>query len=75
MLDYLVSLLDDAQDFSWGTAKASQAVLLCRMEQGEIGDYSCTDQIDRIRRANAKKHASPKKPNVDKRAAKGPQRS
>ena len=36
MLDYLVSLLDDAQDFSWGVAKASHAVLLCRMEQGEL---------------------------------------
>ena len=36
MLDYLVSLLDDVQDFSWGVAKASHVVLLCRMEQGEI---------------------------------------
>ena len=46
MLDYLISLLDDAQDFSWDAAKASHAVLLCKTEQGEIGDYSCTDQID-----------------------------
>ena len=30
-LDYLVSLLDDAQEFSWGAAKASQTALLCRM--------------------------------------------
>ena len=36
MLDYLVSLMDDATDFSWGVAKASHAVLLCRMEQGEM---------------------------------------
>ena len=68
MLDYFVSLLD-AQDFSWGAAKASHTVLLCRMEQGEIGDYSCTDQIDRIRRANAQRHASPNKLNVDKKSS------
>ena len=43
MLHYLVSWMDDATDFSWGAAKASHAVLLCRMEQGEIQDYS---QID-----------------------------
>ena len=60
MLDYLVSLLDDAQDFSRGAAKTSHAVLLCRMEQGEISDYSCTEKIDRIRRANAQRHGSPK---------------
>ena len=56
MLDYLVSLLDDAQDFSWEVAKASHAVLLCRMEQGEIENYSQIDKIDRIRRANAQRH-------------------
>ena len=56
MLDYLVSLLDDAQDFSWEAAKASHAVLLCRMEQGEIANYSQFDKIDRIRRANAQRH-------------------
>ena len=61
MLDYLVALLDDAQDFSWGVAKASHAVLPCRMEQGEIVDYSCVDQINRIRRTNAQRHTSPKK--------------
>ena len=36
MLGYLISLLDDANDFSWDMAKASHAVLLCRMEQGEV---------------------------------------
>ena len=40
MLDYLISLFDDANDFSWDAAKASQAVLLCRMEQGEIKSYT-----------------------------------
>ena len=57
MLDYLISLLDDSQDFSWAAAKASHAVLLCRMEQGEIEDYSKVDKIDRIRRAHAQRHA------------------
>ena len=53
MLNYLIDLLDDAQDFSWTAAKASHAVLLCRMEQGEVSGY---DQVDRIRRANAQNH-------------------
>ena len=34
MLDYLIALLDDSNNFSWASAKASHAVLLCRMEQG-----------------------------------------
>ena len=29
MLDYLIALFDDANDFSWDAAKASHAVLLC----------------------------------------------
>ena len=29
MLDYLIFSLDDANDFSWTSAKASHAVLLC----------------------------------------------
>ena len=56
MLNYLIDLLDDAQDFSWTAAKASHAVLLCRMEQGEVSGYDQVDHIDRIRRANAQKH-------------------
>ena len=32
MLDYMISLFDDANDFSWDAAKASHVVLLCRME-------------------------------------------
>ena len=42
MFDYLVSLFDNANDFSWDVAKASHAVLLCRMEQGEITSYKGT---------------------------------
>ena len=56
MLDYLISLLDDSNDFSWSSAKACHAVLLCRMEQGEIKNYTQTDLIDRIRRAHAQRH-------------------
>ena len=40
MLDYLIALLDDADDFSWQSAKASNAVLLCQMEKGEIISWS-----------------------------------
>ena len=57
MLDYLISLLDDSNDFSWSSAKACHAVLLCRMEQGEIKDYTQTDLIDCVRRAHAQRHA------------------
>ena len=48
MLNYLISLLDDANDFSWPAAKACHAVRLCRMEQGETRDYTQVDQIDRV---------------------------
>ena len=37
MLDYVINLLEDVIDFSWSSAKASHAVLLCRIEQGKIG--------------------------------------
>ena len=43
MLDYLIALLDDSNDFSWQAAKASHAVLLCRMEQGEVTGWSDTE--------------------------------
>ena len=56
MLDYLISLLDDANNFSWDAAKASHAVLICWIEQSEIKDYTQTDKIDQIRRANAQRH-------------------
>ena len=52
MLDYLINLLDDATDFSWASAKASHAVLLCRMEQGEIKGWVETEKIDWVRRAS-----------------------
>ena len=56
MMDYVIDLLDDATDFSWTSAKASHAVLLCRMEQGEIGSGLETNKIDMIHRAHAQRH-------------------
>ena len=44
MLDYVIDLLDDATDFSWASAKASHAVLLCRMEQGGIKSWLETEK-------------------------------
>ena len=40
MLDYFVDLLDDANDFSWDSAKTSHVVLLFQMEQGEVASYA-----------------------------------
>ena len=59
MLDYLIALSEDVQDFSWDSARASHAILLCRMEQGEVKNYTETDKIDRIRHANAQRHPAP----------------
>ena len=58
MLDYLIALMEDANDFSWDAAGASHAFLLCRMEQGEVKGYSEIDKLDRIRRANAQTHVT-----------------
>ena len=58
MLDYLLALMENANDFSWDTARANHAALLCRMEQGEVKGYSETDKLDRIRRANAQRHVT-----------------
>ena len=52
MLDYVINLLHDATDLSWAFEKASHAVLLCRMEQGEITGWHGTEKTDRVRRAH-----------------------
>ena len=78
MLEYLIALLDYSNDFSWQAAKASHAVLLCRMEQGEVTSWSETDKIDRIRRANAQRHVLPTQNNVGSqkfRKTQNPQKS
>ena len=54
MLDYLSELMEDANDFSWQSAKASHAVLLCRMEEGKV-EWGETSKIDRISRAHAQR--------------------
>ena len=58
MLDYVINLLEDANDFSWASTKASHAVFLCQMEQGEVVGWSDVEKIDRIRRAHAQRHIS-----------------
>ena len=50
MLDYLSELMEDLNDFSWQSAKASNTVLLCRMEEGKV-EWSETSKIDRITHA------------------------
>ena len=55
MLTYLSDLMEDTVDFSWQSAKAAHAVLLCDMEQGNVS-WSETQKIDRIRRAHAQRH-------------------
>ena len=55
MFDYLIALIQDANDFSWDVALASHTVLLVRMEQGEVKNYTETEKLDRIKRANASK--------------------
>ena len=60
MLDYLIALLDDSNNFSWQAAKTSHTVLLCRMEQlGEVTSWSDTKKIDWIRCPNAQRHVVP----------------
>ena len=55
MLWYMSDLMEDATDFSWASAKAAHAVLLCEMERGTVC-WADTGHIDRIRRAHAQKH-------------------
>ena len=36
MLEYMTDLMEDSHDFAWPAAKASHAVLLCRMEEAKV---------------------------------------
>ena len=58
MLDYVIQLLEDAEDFSRSAAKASHAVLLCCMEQGEISGWADCDKIEHIQRAHVQRHVT-----------------
>ena len=46
--------MEDANDFSWQAAKASHAVLLCRMEEGKV-EWHETHKLDRIRRVDVQR--------------------
>ena len=48
LLDYVINLLEDAQDFSWSSAKVCHVVRLCRMEQGKVQSWNETEKMDRI---------------------------
>ena len=52
MLTYLCNPIEDANNFSWSSAKASHAVLLCEMERSAL-DWQDTNRIDRIHCAHA----------------------
>ena len=54
MLEYLSEIMEDANHFSWQSAKASHAVLLYRMEEGKV-EWHETHKLDRIRRAHAQR--------------------
>ena len=60
--DYFVSLMADATDFCFESAKACHAVVLTTMELGKL---SCneTEKLDRLRRTHAQKHQNISKPN------------
>ena len=58
MLDYVINLLDDENDFSWASAKVSHVVLLCRMEEGKVAGWSYVDKTDPIRWTYAQRHIS-----------------
>ena len=64
MLDYPISLLNVANDFSWDPLKTGHPVLLCGIEQGEIASYQEIDKIDMVRRANAQSHMTVTQNNV-----------
>ena len=57
MLEYLAEIMEDSHDFGFSAAKASHAVLLCRMEEGRIA-WQETHKIDRVRRAYAHRSTS-----------------
>ena len=58
MLHFVINIMEEAMDFSWSTAKASHAVLLCNMEQGEIECWHQVEKIDRVRHCHTPRHTS-----------------
>ena len=48
MLDCVINLPDNSNDFSLQSAKASHVVMLCKMEEGDMKHSNKFDKIDRI---------------------------
>ena len=57
MHTYLCELMEDANDFSWSSAKVSHTVLLCKMGRGAL-DWTDTNCINCICCAHAQRHTS-----------------
>ena len=48
MLDCVINLPDNSNDFSLQSAKASHVVMLCKMEEGDMKHSNKDVKIDRI---------------------------
>ena len=57
MLDYLGNIMEDASDFSWGSAKACHVMVLTNMEAHRL-NWADTNKIDRVQQAQAQRHTS-----------------
>ena len=55
MLHYLDSLMEDASDFSWDSAKAAHAILLTNMEADRV-TWLETKKIDWLHRGHLQRH-------------------
>ena len=63
MLRYFCDFMEDANDFSWASAKTSHAVLLYEMEKDALG-WNETNGLDRIYWARALRHFDQNKINA-----------
>ena len=54
MLEYLTDIMEDAQDLGWTSAKGAHALILCRMEEGQV-NWLMSNKLARLRRAHAQK--------------------
>ena len=59
MVDYLVELFDDANDFAWSSAKNCHESVCRKMEEGKL-DWADTSGLERERRAHAQRIPSQK---------------
>ena len=63
MLEYFAALFEDANDFSWSSAKSCHASVCCKMEDAKF-DWLSTHDLDRCRRSYAQRAPSSKVENV-----------